>query len=553
MANCKKCGTPAEGSDAFCANCGAPLSAADVCPQCGTELEEGARFCAGCGQALPSPSSATPFDFAETAATAVVLEPTAPSDLLLRIRDLRYRYPGSQEDILRIPSLDVSGRGLIALTGPSGAGKTTLVELLAGTLRESYDGHVQVLGREWKDLRKDADRQRHMRRIGLIPQDFGLLASWTPRESIEQDLSDAGVPKGEHAARVTRSLEQVGLAPFAERRISGLSGGQRQRVAIARMLARDVELVIADEPTANLDPERVAEIVALLKQLALKAPVIVVTHDPGVAESCDRTIVLQAAVAGLPGEMRVAATAAPTAHLLTPARIGVLAIVVVLIAVVAALAAVAFGHGQKPGGTSATTAASPASAVVASTSPTAAAAASPAQTPSAVASPTSPGAAGPAVLQAQENVTGYVTAMASSTLAPYDGNTYAASNLLDGDLTTCWAEGSPGYGLGEWVMFSFSQPVVLTQMKVVPGYMKRHDGWDRWWANGRLRSVLLTFSDGSSQDAAIADREGWQVLHFDKVQTSWVKMTILSAYPARPGPHAATDLCVSEVEFVGSL
>ena len=253
------------------------------------------------------------------------------------------------EDVLRIPSLDVSGSGLIAITGPSGAGKTTLVELLAGTLHEPYEGSVQVLGKEWRELRHDADRQRQLRRIGLVPQDFGLLPSWTPRRTLEQDLADAQVPSGERPARVQASLEQVDLKEFVDREIGALSGGQRQRVAIARMLARDVELVIADEPTANLDPQLVEEIGGLMKTLAEKVPVIVVTHDPRMAEICDRMIVLQATVT-VPADLNVARTSA-----LSPSRTRRRWLIVALSAVAAlalagGLIAVhnAQGHRAKP-------------------------------------------------------------------------------------------------------------------------------------------------------------------------------------------------------------
>lgn len=218
--------------------------------------------------------------------------------VLVRIRDLRFAYRGATDDVLRIPFLDVTGRGLIAITGPSGVGKSTLIELLAGTLREPYGGSVMVLGQEWKDLRRDADRQRQLRRIGLIPQDYGLLPAWTPRQVIQQDLADAGVDANEREHRTELALATVDLAGFADRRIANLSGGQRQRVAIARMLARDVDLVIADEPTANLDPELTRSALGLLRQLAARVPVLVITHDPAVAESCDRTIVLQSTVSG---------------------------------------------------------------------------------------------------------------------------------------------------------------------------------------------------------------------------------------------------------------
>jgi energy-coupling factor transporter ATP-binding protein EcfA2 len=107
-------------------------------------------------------------------------------------------------------------------------------------------------------------------------------------------LIDAEVPQQEHSARIDQALAEMELTPFADQRISSLSGGQGQRVAIARMLARDVDLVIADEPTANLDPGLRAVVMDLLRRMSQHVPVIVVTHDAAVAESCDRTIILQA-------------------------------------------------------------------------------------------------------------------------------------------------------------------------------------------------------------------------------------------------------------------
>lgn len=216
---------------------------------------------------------------------------------LIRIRDLRFRYPGSDHDVLRIPFLDVGGTGLIAVTGPSAAGKSTLIEILAGTLRGNYSGSVQVLGREWSDIRRDADRQRHLRRVGFIPQDYGLLADRSVADLLGQDLSDSGTESSEHQERKRRALYEVALDGFEERQVAALSGGQRQRLAIARMLARDVELVIADEPTANLDPALTQETIALFRRLAEHSPVLIITHDPSVAAACDRTIVLQSTVA----------------------------------------------------------------------------------------------------------------------------------------------------------------------------------------------------------------------------------------------------------------
>lgn len=266
---------------------------------------------------------------------------TVPSSqALVHIRDLSFTYPGTTTEVLRIPFLDIRGRGLIAITGPSGAGKSTLIELMAGTLREPYGGSLQVLGHEWKSFRSDGDRQRLLRRIGLIPQDYGLLTNRTPRQMLGQDLADAQVAQAQRSARVNDALAQVGMDQFADRPIGQLSGGQRQRVAIARMLARDVELVIADEPTANLDRDLTWQTVQILRQLAEKVPVLVITHEPEVAEACDRTIVLQA--------LASPATEVPTAQAVRRRRTPWLVAAFVLLLIAAAgIVAVATHHGTR--------------------------------------------------------------------------------------------------------------------------------------------------------------------------------------------------------------
>jgi putative ABC transport system ATP-binding protein len=279
---------------------------------------------------------------------------------IVAIRDLRFRYPGMVHDALWMPALDISRPGLVAVTGCSGAGKSTLIELMAGTLSERYSGSVRVLGKEWAELRSDRSRQFHLRRIGLIPQDLGLLPNQTPRQMLCQALLDAGVPKAECDDRVIRALSQMDLDVYMDRRIADMSGGQKQRVAIARALVRNVELILADEPTANLNTQLGDEIVAVLKQIGRTIPVVVVTHDPRIALLCDDRVHLAPPPVEEPVSVGVALARRPhrkVAIVSTAASCGVAAIVAMFVG--AASPAEGPTAGQLPGH-AATAAAAPA-------------------------------------------------------------------------------------------------------------------------------------------------------------------------------------------------
>jgi putative ABC transport system ATP-binding protein len=225
--------------------------------------------------------------------------------VIISVRNLSYRYPGTNRAACEIAEFSILGPELVAVTGKSGAGKSTLVELLGGTLKGDYLGSVKVFGRELRSIRGDRDRQRYLRTVGFVPQDFALLPGATVGSLLRQDLRDAEVPTTEHEARIGQALAQVGLAGFADALSHQLSGGQRQRVAVARALARECPLIIADEPTAALDRDNVAAILDLLKELARTRTVVLVTHDPTVAGACDRVIELKRpGAAGPPVKVR---------------------------------------------------------------------------------------------------------------------------------------------------------------------------------------------------------------------------------------------------------
>jgi putative ABC transport system ATP-binding protein len=198
-----------------------------------------------------------------------------------------------------VPALDgvdftVKRGEFLALVGPSGSGKSTLLNLI-GALDRPSRGELWVNGVSLGKA-SELDCVRHRReRVGFIFQSFNLLPRLTALENVETPMTLAGVSKPERRGRARQLLDSVGLANRAGHRSTELSGGERQRVAIARALANHPQLLLADEPTGNLDSRTGAIILELLGQLlsSRQLTLIIVTHDLGVASLADRVIHLQ--------------------------------------------------------------------------------------------------------------------------------------------------------------------------------------------------------------------------------------------------------------------
>ena len=178
-----------------------------------------------------------------------------------------------------------------ALLGPSGSGKTTLLNMIGGIDRPDQ-GSVSVAGCDIQPLSDDALSDFRAQHIGFIFQSFNLIPVLTAYENVEYPLVLAGMPSHRRRRRVSRLLEAVGLADHAKNRPGQLSGGQRQRVAIARALARRPRLVIADEPTANLDSSTGLAILSLMRTMQERYQIsfLFSSHDRDVLHAADDTI-----------------------------------------------------------------------------------------------------------------------------------------------------------------------------------------------------------------------------------------------------------------------
>ena len=187
-------------------------------------------------------------------------------------------------------SLNIQKGEFVAITGKSGCGKTTLLNII-GLLDNLTEGHYTLNGQDVRHLSDKAKARLRFQTFGYIFQSFNLLSSHTVAENVALPLGYAGVPKQERLARAAEMLRKVGLLDKMKAYPNELSGGQQQRVAIARALINHPPIILADEPTGNLDSRSSAQIMDILAELTDEgATLLLVTHDAGVAKRAGRRV-----------------------------------------------------------------------------------------------------------------------------------------------------------------------------------------------------------------------------------------------------------------------
>lgn len=215
--------------------------------------------------------------------------------LVLSARDVRRDYPVAGEPVhaVRGISLDIAAGEYVAIVGPSGCGKSTLLNLLGAIDRPSA-GTITIAGRDVSTL-GDAEATRfRLTQIGFVFQRFYLMPTLTAAENVELPMAEARLPRAERAARARELLRYVGLEGRAGHRPFQLSGGEQQRVAVARALANRPALLLADEPTGELDARTGAEMIRMFAQLnADGTTLVVVTHDEELARAARRVVHLR--------------------------------------------------------------------------------------------------------------------------------------------------------------------------------------------------------------------------------------------------------------------
>ncbi|MCP5058968.1 MAG: ABC transporter ATP-binding protein [bacterium] len=214
---------------------------------------------------------------------------------MIHLEDVWRTYRMGDEELhaLRDVTEEIRDGEHVAIMGPSGSGKSTLLNII-GCLDRPTRGRYRLDGREVASLDPDELAEVRLHRIGFIFQSFHLVPRLSALDNVELPLIFAGMPPAERRKRGEEALDAVGLMPWAGHRPSELSGGQKQRVAIARATIMGPGLLLADEPTGNLDSRSGHQVLEMLSQLnANGKTLLVVTHDPSVARRADRVVVLR--------------------------------------------------------------------------------------------------------------------------------------------------------------------------------------------------------------------------------------------------------------------
>ncbi len=223
--------------------------------------------------------------------SGVTTAPSSPSLYELRSVERRYLRGTAEVRALREVDLDIAAGEFVSIEGPSGSGKSTLLQLI-GALDTPTSGTVRFEGQDLSRARDRALTDIRSQKIGFIFQQFNLIPTLTAVDNVAIAIPQKRMGKAERRVRATDLLGRVGLGARLHHLPSRLSGGEQQRVAIARALANSPEVIVADEPTGNLDSESAAEVMSLLVTLRREdnVTVIVATHDEDVAREASRRV-----------------------------------------------------------------------------------------------------------------------------------------------------------------------------------------------------------------------------------------------------------------------